>query len=587
MTSEAPTIVTVGLSDLARAVSTADHDLRVLDYADLDAFTDAVRRKEIPDPSKAVFILADNTTGSTITLEMILARFLPNGLKVVVCNVSAQAATWAQRFPGLKTLNGPYTVNRVLAAAAQSSGFPFVPVLDDITIAMHSVTEVPQKPAQRTSERPAGGPSGGWKSATDTPAAAQPQQSKPRQPQHRPAPQRQPASQRDNASGRESIRPVARVVTEPEPPSTAARKRPAVRRDDAWQPAPETTQPKGPQFFSNPESPVASTPPVAPKRPAKRIDPGLLPASEPAGQIGRTAKKRVQRVAAPRDVVAASGTHPRPSRSMTITIAAPKGGTGKSSVAINTAGFLGLRTNQSVAIVDLNIQQSDVGKYLKAYTQPTIIDIVANLPMITADNIRDYMAYSREGNFYAILGPSSVHQADPGILNSELYLHLVHILRETFDYIVLDTPVAEYYHDIVKNVAMREADQIVVVVAPNWTTIHDTRLYLDSVTQNPSGPRLPVSRVGWVLNQYREDIDCAEEDVRRAMAAYPYLGILPYTPEWQRANNRFELIVTQRFNDINAAFSAMMQQITGVNFGVVHKQERPGFLAGLLHRRRK
>lgn len=133
---------------------------------------------------------------------------------------------------------------------------------------------------------------------------------------------------------------------------------------------------------------------------------------------------------------------------------------------------------------------------------------------------------------------------------------------------IIDTPVSERYHELVTNFAMVEADKVVFVVAPNWTTIHNARLYLDLMTREVQGPRLSLDKVGWVLNQYRDDVDCDIDDVRGAMSQYRFLGSLPYTTEWLRANNNFELIVTQRYEEINRAFAEMLRQVTGVEFPV-------------------
>ena len=537
-------VIVGGFTELAQALSASKRFKQVFDVPDTATLAQEASARVYPPKSELCLVLADSMPSTSISLEFILSRLVASGYAVVMVNVSGTAHDWARKFPGIGTLKGGTTVNSVLAAISGRTGRMLDPVEGGHTPIYPGQSVPPINPQPEPVTTPT------------------PPKRKPTPPPVRRAPDAYSVSG-DPQPSHDTLGPAVReefpaAPAAPALPEDAAPAGGGFADDwktaDDWQPAtPATPTP-------TPATPVTAPPPpepipvITPSQPTGWTDTPESIATPPAVRAP-VARPGMSRVAAPR-------------RAKVIPVAAAKGGTGKSSVSLNIAAFLGLRTNQQVAIIDLNIQQADVGKYIKQYSAKTVVDLVSNLPSITPENIRDYMAYSKEGNFYAVLGPHNPNYADPGILNSNVYRTILEYLRQTFDYIIIDTPVAEKYHDLVSNFAVREADHVIFVVAPNWTTIHNARLYLKMLTKEPDGPRLPLDKVGWILNQYRGDVDCDEDQAREAMAEYHYLGHLPYTPEWQRANNNFELIVTQRYDDINAAFARMLSEVTGIDFPV-------------------
>lgn len=83
-------------------------------------------------------------------------------------------------------------------------------------------------------------------------------------------------------------------------------------------------------------------------------------------------------------------------RGWVISFAVRKGGVGKTSLTVNSAAFLGRQlaaAGRRVVVVDMNLQQSDIGSYIHKQS-PNVYDIVRNPNLLTAEQIEDALVYS-------------------------------------------------------------------------------------------------------------------------------------------------------------------------------------------------
>jgi pilus assembly protein CpaE len=252
---------------------------------------------------------------------------------------------------------------------------------------------------------------------------------------------------------------------------------------------------------------------------------------------------------------------------MVIVVAAPKGGVGKSSVSTNLAAYMGVKlkaSGKSVCLIDTNIQNSDVGKILGMY-RPTVVDLARHAGDLQPQLIQQNMVVKKDLNLYALLGPESPEKASPAYINGRLYRDIVNELRSSFSYIIVDTSVADFYHDIFMNFIIPEMDYMLMLTIPNYTTILNVDQHLRAIThdRHAGGYGVDPRKIGWVLNQGQEGVGADEREVREELATWKYLGQIPYSTEWVKAMNNFELIATRNFPDVNAAFDTILYQITG------------------------
>jgi MinD-like ATPase involved in chromosome partitioning or flagellar assembly len=248
-------------------------------------------------------------------------------------------------------------------------------------------------------------------------------------------------------------------------------------------------------------------------------------------------------------------------------ITSPKGGTGKSTLSLNLAAYMALRVKslgKRVCIIDANFQQADVGKMLGAWT-PTVSNLLRDPSSLSPNGIMRYLVTRDDLNLSALLGPAIPEEANPAYLTPRLYLQILDALRPNFDYIFIDTPVAERYHDLFQDFLLPAADFIILPVTPVMHTILDANSWLELVTQpeHMNGNGVDPNRVGFVINQVEEGIEFDESKVRRELSHWRYLGSVPRSKAWINAVNNAELVATRNYVELNKAFSQILWYATG------------------------
>jgi len=252
---------------------------------------------------------------------------------------------------------------------------------------------------------------------------------------------------------------------------------------------------------------------------------------------------------------------------LVVAVTSPKGGSGKSTLTLNMAAYLALRVKhlgKRVCVIDANFQQADVGKMLGAYS-PNITNIIKDKASVAPNAIERYLVRREDLNLSVLLGPSMPDEANPVYLNARLYNEVLDALRPNFDYIFIDTPVAEVYHDLFTGFVLPVSDYIIVPLTPVVHTLMNVDAWLHTVTQprNAGGYDVDPTHVGIVLNQAEEGVDIGEPEVRRELAQWHFIGSIPRSKAWINAVNSHEVVATKNYHELNDSFSRILYYATG------------------------
>ncbi|HWD77478.1 MAG TPA: AAA family ATPase [Kribbella sp.] len=156
-----------------------------------------------------------------------------------------------------------------------------------------------------------------------------------------------------------------------------------------------------------------------------------------------------------------------------ITVFAAKGGCGKTTVATNLAVTLCARGTRRVCLIDLDLQFGDVACTLGLRAERSLCDAVKRDDALTAEHIAAVMTTFRPG-LDCLLAPSG--PGDAAQISPELIEDLLYIVRDMYDYVVIDTP-SQFNASVL--VALDAADHQVLVATPERPSLKNLRLTLD------------------------------------------------------------------------------------------------------------
>jgi len=160
-----------------------------------------------------------------------------------------------------------------------------------------------------------------------------------------------------------------------------------------------------------------------------------------------------------------------------IAVFSPKGGSGRTTIAVNLALALHRETGTRVGLVDANLQFGDVGVLLNLNPKNRSVADAIGGGEPDKDIVESVMV-SHSTGIRVLLAPPSPEGAD---LVTPAYLRkIVELLKESHDYVVVDLPSGLNDHTLT---VMDFADQIVVVSALEITTIKNVRLFLEVADQ--------------------------------------------------------------------------------------------------------
>lgn len=281
-----------------------------------------------------------------------------------------------------------------------------------------------------------------------------------------------------------------------------------------------------------------------------------------------------------------------------IAIVAPKGGTGKSFLSLNLAATLGIHLSSSgkkVLLIDANTQQADIGKYINKYS-PTVEELAKNPQDMSASVIiNKYLAKIDNLGIYCLLGPNSPTAAMPTFINGSLYKSILNILKPEFDYIIIDTQVAEPYSDMFVNFVIPYSEFFLAVATPNNITVTNVSQWLGQMSKPLAqrGGGIPAGKLGYVINQASSTVGLNTDQIRQQLSAYTLVGIIPDSDEVKRFSNNFSVIAAYPDQvEMNNMFKGILHTITrekALATSVVNVNNKPkkSSLVGLLKKSKR
>lgn len=209
-----------------------------------------------------------------------------------------------------------------------------------------------------------------------------------------------------------------------------------------------------------------------------------------------------------------------------IVVAAPKGGVGKSTIAVNLAVALAAEAPLETVLVDLDIQFGDVATLLNLRPTHSIAEAFGTAAALDTLILKTFLTVHPAG-FYVLCGADSPTAGDT--VSAAHVKRLLRQLSAQFRNVVVDTSTGLHEHGLA---ALEEASDVILVSSMEVASIRALRKAVDVLSELKL---LPVSR-HVVLNFADRCSGLTVRDVE-AVIAMPVDLVLPRTPTVTIAGN--------------------------------------------------
>jgi len=189
-----------------------------------------------------------------------------------------------------------------------------------------------------------------------------------------------------------------------------------------------------------------------------------------------------------------------------VTIFGAKGGAGKTTLSVNVATCIARETKRKVALMDLNLQFGDVASYMNIQPRRTIAEFVQERNQWDSQLLNSYLIPHNSG-VKVLAAPLRPEDAD--LVTPEQVEKIITILRQSFDYIIIDSP--PYISDTLLT-ALDTSNQIMLVMSMDLPAVKNVKLSLNLLdTLHHSGKTKLIINRG--AKQFGVDIRDVEKTI--------------------------------------------------------------------------
>ena len=197
-----------------------------------------------------------------------------------------------------------------------------------------------------------------------------------------------------------------------------------------------------------------------------------------------------------------------------ISVYNPIGGMGTTTVAVNLAAVLA-KTNEKVALVDLNLFSGDVSSFLNINPTYTLSSVTSNVARLDANFLMSVMSKHSSG-VYVLTEPLEVDET--ATITPEQIHRVLALLRTVFSHIVIDTGGSL----IGCNTATFESsDYVLFNTVFSLPSLKNAKRYLAALDKRG----LRKDRVKLIVNRYLSRADIKIEDAEKVLGYKVLLAI--------------------------------------------------------------
>ena len=240
-------------------------------------------------------------------------------------------------------------------------------------------------------------------------------------------------------------------------------------------------------------------------------------------------------------------------RGRQVTVFSPKGGVGKTTLAVNVALALTDHGNQKVCVVDLDLAFGDVAITLQVFPARTIADAV-HLESGLDFHVLEPLLTSYHDRLSALVAPVQPDAKDT--IAPALVGRILSLLKAHFDHVVVDT--APAFDEYVLQ-ALDETDELLLVTTLDVPTLKNVKVAVETLDLL----NFPKSRRHLVLNRADDKVGLTADKVESTLGM-SIAAAIPTSSQVAHATNSGEPIISaQPKHAVSAAITRLARSVAG------------------------
>jgi pilus assembly protein CpaE len=253
------------------------------------------------------------------------------------------------------------------------------------------------------------------------------------------------------------------------------------------------------------------------------------------------------------DALHGATASPDESSGQMITVFSPKGGVGKTTIAVNLAIALGDHGNKKVCLVDLDLGFGDVAITLQMFPARTIADAVHLEEGLDMDVLETLLTPHRD-NLSALVAPVQPDAKDS--IRASMIGKVLRLLKANFDYIVVDTSPAFDEHVLQ---AFDETDEVLLVTTLDVPTLKNVKIAIETLDLL----NFPKGKRRLVLNRADDKVGLTPEKVESTLDMKIATSIPTSTQVGNSTNSGEPIVTGLPRHAVSQAISSLAQTLVG------------------------
>ena len=241
-------------------------------------------------------------------------------------------------------------------------------------------------------------------------------------------------------------------------------------------------------------------------------------------------------------------------RAHTVTVFSPKGGTGKTVVAVNLATSIAKYDGLRVLLIDLDLQFGDAAIMLGIEPEQTLHELATAGGELDAPKFRGYVTRHSQSGLEVL--PAPLRPEDGEQITEDKIDRLLAVAQAAYDVVVIDT--SPFFHGPMLS-TLDHTDDLLVVCSPEVPALKNVRLGVETLRLL----NFPEERMRLCLNRADADVGLRRPEVEGVLGM-PVRYELPNAPDVSAAVNRgTPLALASRSHEFSHGVREMSRSLLG------------------------